>query len=529
MEAESEEPADPMAYMEMQAQYLRMLAQYYDSAPVPGQKSGPSPEEAVEPDLPEGEDERMEEPLEEEKRQVDEPMDYRFAAQQMQEELPIKGTPRTFEENLEAAMSKTQVRTAPRSPRPVSKPVPKQVQSSPQTPSSKEPREAFDSDPPRPPPRTFLKRGQGQLCVVRSSSLSEKSKEPGKPSNAERPEEGTALSFSEDSKESEQDEDSISYREEVSRLTTTLKELQREQLRLRGDKERREKKVKELEALKADLVRERSTMQKEFEDWRTAELAKLRKDKKQNEQPARLSKAKKEEIERLRSVIKKLEDEAKARDLRHQQQLSKLQSDLEEAKAPRPSAALSSAPSLPPAEEPSGNSDPVQVSKTVAPDGKVITVFADGKKEIQFPNGVRKEVFPDDFTIIYFTNNDIKQTFPDGKVVYYFADAQTTQTTFPDTLQIFKFANGQTEKHFPDNTKEITFPDGTVKCIFPDGEEESIFPDGTVQKVDVNGVKFIDFVNGQKDTIYPDGTKVREFADGRVKKILPNGKVVESS
>lgn len=522
MEAESEEPADPMAYMEMQAQYLRMLAQYYDSAPVPGQKSEPLTEEAAEPEV---QSYQVEEPLEEEKRQIETPTDHPYEAQQMKEELPIQGAHRTFEETLEAAMSKMQVRTAPRSPRPVSKPVPKQVQSSPQTPSSREPKEPLDSDPPKPPPRTFLKRGQGQLCILRSSSLSEKPKDEGKSSNPERPEEEAALSFSEDSKESDQDEDSVSYREEVSRLTAALKELQREQLRLKGDKERREKKVRELEALKAEIAKERGTLQKEFEDWRTAELAKLRKDKKQSEQPARLSKAKKEEIERLRSVIKKLEDEAKARDLRHQQQLSKLQTELEEAKAAsRPSAALSSVPSLP-AEE--SAADPV--SRTVAPDGKVISVFADGKKEIKFPNGVRKEVFPDDFTIIYFTNNDIKQTFPDGKVVYYFADAQTTQTTFPDSLQIFKFANGQTEKHFPDNIKEITFPDGTVKCIFPDGEEESIFPDGTVQKVDANGVKFIDFVNGQKDTIYPDGTKVREFADGRVKKILPNGKVVESS
>ena len=529
MEAESEEPADPMAYMEMQAQYLRMLAQYYDSAPVPEQKQGPLADEAAEPDPLHGEDDRTEEPLEEEKRPIEAPSASPYSQYQHHDELPIKGRPRSFEETLEEAMSNPIVQTAPRSPRPVSKPAPKQAQSSPQTPSSREAKDTLDSDQAKPAPRTFLKRGQGQLCIIRSSSLSDKPKEQVKASNPERADEEAALSFSEDSKESDQDEDSVSYREEVNRLTTTMKELQREQLRLKSDKERREKKVKELEMLKAEIAKERVTLQKEFEEWRTAELGKLRKDKKLSEQPARLSKAKKDEIDRLRSVIKKLEDEAKARDQRHQQQLSKLHSELEEAKSTsRPSATPSSAPSLPQHEE-TPASDPAQVSKTVAPDGKVITVFADGKKEIQFPNGVRKEVFPDDFTIIYFTNNDIKQTFPDGKVVYYFSEAQTTQTTFPDNLQIFKFANGQTEKHFPDNTKEITFPDGTVKCIFPDGEEESIFPDGTVQKVDVNGVKFIDFVNGQKDTIYPDGTKVREFADGRVKKILPNGKVVESS
>jgi len=95
------------------------------------------------------------------------------------------------------------------------------------------------------------------------------------------------------------------------------------------------------------------------------------------------------------------------------------------------------------------------ISNKVSSDGKVAKVFSNGKTELKFANGVRRESFPDGYTIVYFTNNDIKQTHVNGKVVYYFAKAKTTQTTFPDGLQVFKFPTGQLEKHYPDHTKEI--------------------------------------------------------------------------
>lgn len=88
-------------------------------------------------------------------------------------------------------------------------------------------------------------------------------------------------------------------------------------------------------------------------------------------------------------------------------------------------------------------------------DGKTTRVFSNGKVEVIFTNGVRKESFPDGYTVVYFNNKDIKQTYPDGRVVYYFAEARTTQTTFGDGVQAFKFPNNQLEKHYPDGRKEI--------------------------------------------------------------------------
>ena len=44
----------------------------------------------------------------------------------------------------------------------------------------------------------------------------------------------------------------------------------------------------------------------------------------------------------------------------------------------------------------------------VGNDGKVQRTYMNGKKEVIFSNGVRRETFPDGYTIVYFNNNDIK-------------------------------------------------------------------------------------------------------------------------
>jgi centromere protein J len=53
------------------------------------------------------------------------------------------------------------------------------------------------------------------------------------------------------------------------------------------------------------------------------------------------------------------------------------------------------------------------VEQIVGHDGKIQRIYASGKKEVIFNNGVKRESFPDGYTIVYFNNKDIKQTFPD--------------------------------------------------------------------------------------------------------------------
>lgn len=101
-------------------------------------------------------------------------------------------------------------------------------------------------------------------------------------------------------------------------------------------------------------------------------------------------------------------------------------------------------------------------------DGKIVNYYDNGKKEIIFQSGVKKEVYDDGYLIVYFNNGDIKQEFSGIKTVYYFKETNTVQTTFPDKLQVFKFESGQIEKHFPDGRKEISFPNGSIKYLLPE-------------------------------------------------------------
>jgi len=49
------------------------------------------------------------------------------------------------------------------------------------------------------------------------------------------------------------------------------------------------------------------------------------------------------------------------------------------------------------------------IKQELSQDKKIIRLYDNGKKELIFPSGVRKEIFPDSYQIVYFTNNDIKQ------------------------------------------------------------------------------------------------------------------------
>ena len=154
-------------------------------------------------------------------------------------------------------------------------------------------------------------------------------------------------------------------------------------------------------------------------------------------------------------------------------------------------------------------------------------IHQDGKKEIFFSNGVKKEVFPDGLILVNFKNKDKKELFPDGRTVYHFHENKIVQTTFSDGLLVIEFPSGQVEKHFVDGSKEIKFSDGTVKCIFCDGQEESMYPDGTLERIGEGGVRVVEYANGVKDTILLDGSKVRVLADGSVRRYSKSGKLLD--
>jgi len=131
-----------------------------------------------------------------------------------------------------------------------------------------------------------------------------------------------------------------------------------------------------------------------------------------------------------------------------------------------------------------------ELLNTVNADGKIIKIYSNNKKEINFKSGVKKEIFGDGHQLVHFPNGDMKQHFPDGKIVYYFNDAKTVQTTYPDGLNVFKFNNNQVEKHYPDGSKFIIYPDGTKRKIAKEDNEDNYFSDDEDQINQKNDKKY---------------------------------------
>lgn len=73
-------------------------------------------------------------------------------------------------------------------------------------------------------------------------------------------------------------------------------------------------------------------------------------------------------------------------------------------------------------------------------DDKIEITYQNGKQEIIYNSGVKKERWPDGYEVAYFSNNDIKQTFPgDYKTVYFYCESQITQTSYINSgIEIFR-------------------------------------------------------------------------------------------
>ena len=72
-------------------------------------------------------------------------------------------------------------------------------------------------------------------------------------------------------------------------------------------------------------------------------------------------------------------------------------------------------------------------------DGKIITIFNSGKKEIIFPNATKKEIFPDGYTLVSYSNGDIKETIPNYKEIYYYKKDDVNQIVFSDGDKYIKY------------------------------------------------------------------------------------------
>ena len=116
--------------------------------------------------------------------------------------------------------------------------------------------------------------------------------------------------------------------------------------------------------------------------------------------------------------------------------------------------------------------------------------FPDGRVEVWYSNGNRKEVSADkSVTKVFYYNGDVKESHKTGLVRYLYSQTKTWHTTHPDGKEVLQFSNGQEEVRLPDGTMTISFPDGSSKKINPGGEEEVTFPNGTKVAVKPGGDK----------------------------------------
>ena len=60
-----------------------------------------------------------------------------------------------------------------------------------------------------------------------------------------------------------------------------------------------------------------------------------------------------------------------------------------------------------------------ELLNTLNTDGKIIKIYSNNKKEINFKSEVKKEIFEDGHQLVHFPNGDMKQHFPDGKIVFF--------------------------------------------------------------------------------------------------------------
>jgi len=160
--------------------------------------------------------------------------------------------------------------------------------------------------------------------------------------------------------------------------------------------------------------------------------------------------------------------------------------------------------------------------------------FSDGRIEVWYSNGNRKEVSADGQVVkLFYYNGDVKESHSNGMVRYLYSHTQTWHTTNTDGTEVLQFSNGQEETRLPDGSSSISFPDGSIKTISAGGVEKITFPDTTVVTVQPNGDRLLELPNGQveehtselKKRTYPDGTVKIVHMDGRQETRYAGGRV----
>lgn len=231
--------------------------------------------------------------------------------------------------------------------------------------------------------------------------------------------------------------------------------------------------ISQIHLLKKELEEKSEEIKREEKELTRRKKAEIEEIKKIRMEKTRNS-PKKDEVEILKKTIQKLMENEKMKDLKHQEELKKLNVTIMKLRKTI-------------SEYEKNSKQPLAKTLTQAFTLKSIRPSPEkGKIQQYIEKKTQKKHTPtkdSEFTISHFPNKDVKKTFPDGKTIISYYESKITLTTLPNGVKIYNFPNGQTEKHLPSGDKEIIYPDGTIKTIFENGNEEILYPDGEVELV----------------------------------------------
>ena len=88
--------------------------------------------------------------------------------------------------------------------------------------------------------------------------------------------------------------------------------------------------------------------------------------------------------------------------------------------------------------------------------GNNISIYANNKKEIRYPDGRKQIIYSDNHQIIYYKNGNIKQIFNNGKTVFYNYNEEKVETSYENGIKIVKYKNGKMERFSKDNKENRT-------------------------------------------------------------------------
>ena len=73
--------------------------------------------------------------------------------------------------------------------------------------------------------------------------------------------------------------------------------------------------------------------------------------------------------------------------------------------------------------------------------GTTEKVYVDGRSEVCYPNGNRKEISADGRTVkVIYYNGDLKENLPSGLVKYFYSQTKTWHLTYPDGKEVLQFS-----------------------------------------------------------------------------------------